>query len=940
MSGFPLAWTAAGLLLAIASVALLIRRFRQGDRGDSVSRWLAVAAAAWGAAFAARGSGAGAVTEAVQLTLTDLLALLGLPAIGVAFLRLAQARRGEANVRLDSLSRGWGSGQVTDGCLLAVSVFSVGWVALLRHAYLASGVGPGDFVVDLIHPVADLAVLGGSLWLAVQAGRRAVIPYLALCAATAGDFLAVQARVSGMQPGAWAQAAWIASIALLGASGLAGSALARKSDGEPDGVPASRPDGVPASKPASGLAVQTPAASPPMTTVVALTAAGVTAVASLIFGAVTWGRSGTLPVVLGGLLALLLIARIGGLLRQTTTFAALADNAGSQFHQLADRTSDVVLLCDAAGLISYVSSAVARYGYAPDGLSGTALPDLIHPDDLPAVTEIAAAVCAGATVPAGSLACRVRASDGTWRHVHATVSRYRQPGRPAPLLVTARDVSDQVALRQQVTHLTFHDGLTGLPNRSYLEERAKDLLARHREPRELRTADGALRTGAIFVDLDDFTAINDSAGHGAGDLVLAEVGRRLRGVVPVHDTVARWGGDEFAVLIENAASPQEIVDIAERVAGAIEAEPFGVAGREMSITASLGVAFDDPDVAEHLLRNADLAMSRAKDAGGGRVEVFAAHMHADVMRRLELASGLRAAIDEGSLGLEYQPVVELSTSRVLSVEALVRWSRDGERVRPAEFLSIAEDSGLIVPLGASVLREACQQAARWRESGWPVGLAVNFSLRQVRAAGFAEWVLTTLDDSGLSRSALTLEVTERVLIEVDDEVMDGLAMLRRLGVRLAIDDFGTGYASLAYLRQLPVDIIKIDPSFVAGLGADGTLAMLTRTIVQIGHDLGIEIVAEGIERPEQLELLRAMGCGLGQGYLVGRPMPASGIEALLGQFADLNAADDQVERGGAGERDDQAGRPGPGDRDDDRPGRAAQGSGPGAADTAAAAPAG
>ncbi len=936
MSGSPLVWTAAGLLLAIASVALLIRRFRQGNRGDPASRWLAVAAAAWGAAFAARGAGAGAVTEAVQLTLTDLLALLGLPAIGVAFLRLAQARRGEANVRLDGLSRGWGSGQVTDGCLLAVSVFSVGWVALLRHAYVASGVGPGAFVVDLIHPVADLAVLGGSLWLAVQGGRRAVIPYLALCAATVGDILAVQARVSGMQPGAWAQAAWIASIALLGASGLAGSALAR----EPDGEPASRPDGVPASKRVGGLETRAAAARPPMTTVVGLTAASVTAVASLIFGAVTWGRSGTLPVVLGSLLTLLLIARIGGLLRQTTTFAALADNAGSQFHQLADRTSDVVLLCDAAGLISYVSAAVARYGYVPDGLSGTALPDLIHPDDLPAVTEIAAAVCAGATAPAGSLACRVRASDGTWRHVHATVSRYRQPGRPALLLVTARDVSDQVALRQQVTHLTFHDGLTGLPNRSYLEERAKDLLARYREPREGLPAAGALRTGAIFVDLDDFTAINDSAGHGAGDLVLAEVGRRLRGVVPAHDTVARWGGDEFAVLIENAASPQEIVDIAERVADAIAAEPFGVASRDLSITASLGVAFDDPDVAEHLLRNADLAMSRAKDAGGGRVEVFAAHMHADVMRRLELASGLRAAIDEGSLGLEYQPVVELSTSRVLSVEALVRWTRDGERVRPAEFLSIAEDSGLIVPLGASVLREACQQAARWRESGWPVGLAVNFSLRQVRAAGFAEWVLTTLDDSGLSRSALTLEVTERVLIEVDDEVMDGLAMLRRLGVRLAIDDFGTGYAPLAYLRQLPVDIIKIDPSFVAGLGTDGTLAMLTRTIVQIGHDLGIEIVAEGIERPEQLELLRAMGCGLGQGYLVGRPMPASGIEALLGQSADRHAVDDRVQRSGPQDRDDQASRPGLDDRDAGQDGRAAQGGGPGAADTAAAAPAG
>jgi EAL domain-containing protein (putative c-di-GMP-specific phosphodiesterase class I) len=300
----------------------------------------------------------------------------------------------------------------------------------------------------------------------------------------------------------------------------------------------------------------------------------------------------------------------------------------------------------------------------------------------------------------------------------------------------------------------------------------------------------------------------------------------------------------------------------------------------VSITASVGVAFADPELAAHLLRNADLAMARAKTAGGGRVEVFAAHMHADVIRRLELATDLRAAIEDGRLGIEYQPVVELSTSRVASVEALVRWSRDGESIAPAEFLGVAEDSGLIVPLGAWVLGEACRQVALWRASGWQVGLSVNFSLRQLSAAGFAESLLTAIDDSGLQRSSLTIEVTERALIEVGKPILDDLAGLRQLGVRLAIDDFGTGYASLAYLRQLPVDIIKIDPSFVAGLGSDGTLAMLTRTIVQVGHDLGIEIVAEGIERHEQLELLRAMGCGLGQGYLVARPMAAHGIEAL------------------------------------------------------------
>jgi diguanylate cyclase (GGDEF)-like protein/PAS domain S-box-containing protein len=747
-------------------------------------------------------------------------------------------------------------GNLIDAGLLAVAAFAVGWIAVLRSAYAASDVGRGLFAVDLIHPLVDVLVLAGTLWLSIRAGRRALTPFLALFAMTFGDFLAVQARASGLHPGSWPQLVWLTAFCLLGASALSPQA----------GASGSRPETV-------------IAADPPASTLIALAAAAVASLVTFIFAIVTWGRSGPVPFLAGTLLALALLARIAGLVRQAATMSALADQADNQFHQLADRTSDVVLLCDATGLISFASVAVWHYGYSPAQLVGARLPGLVHPDDRGNVVAAVASVRADSAPGTGNVACRVRSSDGTWRHVEATVSRYAEPGKPDLLLVTARDISDQVALQRQVTHLTFHDGTTGLPNRSYLEERTKDMLARDRDGTDVERI-AAKRIGAIFVDLDGFTAINDSVGHGAGDLVLAQAGRRLRGLVPALDTVARWGGDEFAVLIENASSPQEIVDIAERLADAIAAEPFQVAGRDLSITASVGVAFADPGLATHLLRNADLAMARAKGAGGGRVEVFAAHMHADVIRRLELATDLRAAIDDGTLGIEYQPVVELSTSRVSSVEALVRWSRDGEAIAPAEFLGVAEDSGLIVPLGAWVLGQACRQVALWRASGWQIGLSVNFSLRQISTTGFAESVLTALDDSGLQRSALTIEVTERVLIEVPKPILDDVAGLRQLGVRLAIDDFGTGYASLAYLRQLPVDIIKIDPSFVAGLGSDGTLAMLTRTIVQVGHDLGIEIVAEGIERPEQLELLRAMGCGLGQGYLVARPMAARGIESL------------------------------------------------------------
>ncbi len=842
------AWTVVGALVALAATGLLLRHARAGG---PAYRWLAASAAAWGAAFIAQVAAVGSASPtAVQLSLTDLLALLGLIPLVIGMIRLAPADRAADRF-----------GQLVDGSLLSLGTFGIFWIAVLRSAYLAADIGAGSFIVDLIHPLIDLVVLGGTLAVVLRGGRAALPPYLALGAATLGDLLAVQARASGAPAGTGPQLAWLLAICVLGASGL------------PDRTPAAAGEQADDSRPGWPAVLGT---------ALGLTVASVAAVVMLMFALVTGGNGGQVPVIAGCALILALATRAGGLVLRAAATTELAELSGSKFLQLAERTSDVVLLCDAGGLVTYASQAVSRYGYEPQQLAGRRLTDLVHPDDRVGAMRAAALATSGATAPAASLACQVRAADGTWRDVRATVSRYAGGGQNA-MLVTARDVSDQIALRKQVTHLTFHDGLTGLPNRAYLEERAKDLLARQPVG---ASANRLERPGAIFVDLDGFTAINDSVGHGAGDLLLAQVGRRLRGLVPAHDTVARWADDEFAILVEHPASPQEIVDMAERLASAIASAPFEVADHDVTMTATLGVAFAGPDVGEHLLRNADLAMARAKEAGGDKVEVFAAHMHADVIRRLELATDLRQAIAEGGLTIEYQPLVELSTSRVAGVEALVRWSRRGEQVPTAEFLSIAEESGLIVALGDWVLREACQQAAQWRETGWQIGLSVNFSLRQVSAPRFAELVLTAIDDSGLPRSALTLEVTERVLIEVAGPILDELGGLRQLGVRLAIDDFGTGYASLAYLRQLPVDIIKIDPSFVAGLGTDGTLAMLTRTIVQVGHDLGIEVVAEGIERPEQLELLRAMGCGLGQGFLVAKPMTAPGVES----FADLRHA--------------------------------------------------
>jgi diguanylate cyclase (GGDEF)-like protein/PAS domain S-box-containing protein len=848
-------WMTAGALVACAAAACLWRASTGAEpSAKNAYRWLTVVALAWGAALVVQ-EGLPDPGLAESLTLADLLALIVLPVLAVGVVGLAPARPPEAAHEVaPARQAGAITARLADGFLLVAALFVVGWTVFYGPAYARGGVSAGVFAHDLIHPLADLVVLGILVVYAGAAWRRSLLPWLALLAVTAGDSLAISARIAGLHPGTWALLAQLTGLALLAAVPLVRSG--------------------PQWRWRSGPPLTWPSAS---TTAAAIAA---TAAALTVIGWALGGGSAAGPavVIAGGIALLALVIRVVGLAWHERAASEIGQESGRGFRELANRTSDVVVLCDLGGIITFASPAVAQFGYTPQALEGTPLSGLIHPEDRLSATRMLLATVRAAADQTARFSCRVRSADGTWHHVESNLSRHSHPGTPDKLLITARDVSDQVALRRQVTHLTFHDGLTGLPNRAYLKERAKNAAGRPPDPAESAVA------AAIFIDLDGFTGVNDSVGHRAGDLLLAQAARRLRAAVPPQYTVARWGGDEFAVLVENAASTQEIVDIAERLAGAIAGEPFRVAGVDVSMTASIGVALEDVDPPGHLLRNADVAMSRAKESGGGHVEVFAAHMHADVVRRLELTSDLRQAITKDELELEYQAVVELATSRVVWVETLVRWRREQTAIRPVEFLGVAEESGLIMSLGEQVLRAACAQAAAWHSSGWPIGISVNFSLRQVSTAGFAELVLDVLADSGLTPAALTLEVTERVLVEGAGSMVEALARLRRHGVRLAIDDFGTGYASLAYLRQLPVDIIKIDPSFVAGLGTDATLGMLTATIVRVGHDLGIEVVAEGIERPEQLELLRRMGCGLGQGFLVAGPMAAGRIESFAAAF--------------------------------------------------------
>jgi len=835
------------------------------------------------------------------LSLADVAPLLALASAAIGVMVLAEEdRRSDSGTVLPGLA---------DGYVMAVALLVIGWVLRFGAEFYRLGGRPETFLVDLLHPLTDLAVLGALLPVLTASWRRILVPYIALLALTGADSLGVGARISGGHQDILGQLAMIVAACLFGLAPWV-ETIAARFDLLPRSIQTAArgaDGGLPSLLGVRRAAVTSSGAA----TIIAAAAVVVAAFVVIVHGLASAPASGLALVIAGGAAVLVIGIRILMLVRENGVAMRMWREASNSLRDLADRTGDMVLICDLDGIISYGSPLVSAFSYTPEALVGKALSDFVHPEDIAAARAVVAAVIgvpeeealmaapvdiasrpsaavrgalsagaataeaaateAAATDGNGRFSCRVRAADGTWRHVECAVLLYRLPGEPARMLVSVRDVSDQVALRQQVTHLTFHDGLTGLPNRAYVEERAREAL----DPSAERQA------GVIFLDLDGFTEVNDLVGHGAGDLVLAQAARRLREVVPAQEIVARWGGDEFAVLVENATGVTEIVELAERLTVVIAGAPFKIAEREIGLTASVGVALADESAPGVVLRNADVAMARAKDSGGGRVEVYAPQMHADVVRRLDMASDLQRAITREELALQYQPIVELDTSRVIGVEALVRWWRGDEAVSPRAFLTVAEDSGLIASLGEWVLRKACAQGAAWRDASWDIGLSVNIGLRQLNAPQFSAQVAAALAESGLPPGSLTIEVSERMLVEDAGLIGDRLAELRDLGVKLAIDDFGTGYASLAHLRQLPADIIKIDPSFVSGLGVDPVLTLLTRTIVQVGRDLGMQVVAEGIEQPRQLAELKEMGCGYGQGFLLARPMGAAAVETLL-----------------------------------------------------------
>jgi diguanylate cyclase (GGDEF)-like protein/PAS domain S-box-containing protein len=501
---------------------------------------------------------------------------------------------------------------------------------------------------------------------------------------------------------------------------------------------------------------------------------------------------------------------------------------------------------------------------------------LLHPDDEERVVSNEAECARSGEKLVQEYRLRAAAGHDVWIRDEMTVVVDRRTGADPLFYGVFLDVSDRKRMETELERLALYDPLTGLPNRALFADRLRQVLARR---------DRAGATAVYFLDLDRFKRINDSLGHGAGDDVLREVAERLRAVVRPEDTVARFGGDEFTILCESVGGVLEAVAIADRLQRPL-GKPLRAGAAELRLSASIGVALVEPSESgdgQHLIEDADAAMYRAKERGGARTELFDSAMRDDAVRAMRIEQELQRALEHDELRLLFQPGVDLRTGQVVGAEALVRWEHpERGQILPDGFLPVAEESGLIVPLGAWVVQQTCRRLAEWQArretAAWH--LSLNLSARELTHPDVVSMVLGCVRESGIDPRALTIEVTESTAMADGDTGFRALRDLSSEGIRVAIDDFGTGYSSLEQLRRMPVDIVKVDRSFVNGMAADPTDRELVAAVVGMGRALKLCVVAEGIETADQVDALRELGCDIGQGYLFAKPLPPQAMEEL------------------------------------------------------------
>jgi diguanylate cyclase (GGDEF)-like protein/PAS domain S-box-containing protein len=565
------------------------------------------------------------------------------------------------------------------------------------------------------------------------------------------------------------------------------------------------------------------------------------------------------------------------------------------FKIVTENAGDMIALVDVKGRRLYNSPAYKRVlGYSAAELGETSSFEQIHPDDRFKVLD--AAREARNTGVGKKLDYRIRHKDGTWRVLESVASVIRDDkGEVAKLVIVNRDITERKRAQEQLEHHSFHDALTGLPNRRLFLDRLGHLFARAQRHPERQYA-------VLFVDLDGFKQFNDSMGPAVGDQVILEMGQRLGSCLrradalcrpqddyTVTETVlSRMGGDEFTILLEEVSDPSDAMRVAQRILSAVAA-PFVAEGRELRSSASVGIALNKPahESAEDVLQDAEVAMRRAKAMGGSRCEVFDEAMHSRAVNRLKLEAELREALEKRQFRLHYQPIVNLESRQITAFEALLRWQHPGQGlISPYKFIEAAEDRGLLVLTGQWAISEACKQLRSWDAeipSMGAMSISVNLSAKQLADAHFVSDVEKTLRDTGVAPARLHLEMTESVAAADPKLTATVLSNLRQLRVGVILDDFGTGNSSLLGLRQFPVEALKIDRSLVSGMLVDRGTRDTVELILLLAHKLKLKVIAEGIESGKQLECLQQLGCELGQGYFFSQPVEAKAAERLLRQ---------------------------------------------------------
>jgi len=755
----------------------------------------------------------------------------------------------------------------TEGLLIAAGCFLISWCAVISTVFARSGASPAGQIANLAFPVLDAVALSGILFVAVRGKEHlpAGLGLLALgitCLAISDTAFwyryALSPRFDRVDP---IDTGWVAGFLVIM---LAAAQRRRPPDWTQRLAAAKLVPGLPALPAALGVAI---------------------ALVSFSFGrsigpADVLLAIGAATVLLALLLQLIVVyenhALTTDLERRVERRTAELRATERYYHALVQNSSDVIAVVDPDLTVRYLSDSIVDvFGHKPNELVGRSLEAMTGGSG--ALTQ---ALTRSVSHPEQVSRVEWELTDATGRirHAESSITNLLSDPSVGALVVNTRDATDQVALQQQLRYQAFHDPLTGLANRALLTDRAEQALVRS-------TRSGAT-VAVVLVDLDGFKSVNDSLGHQVGDIVLCEVARRLESLVRGEDTVARLGGDEFVILIDGVSGPEEAEALSERVREALRPR-FTLPGWDYAVTASVGVSVGAaPQVDVHdLLRDADTAMYVAKTGGKDSVRLFAPTMHERAHERFRLQVDLRTALERSELLLFYQPIYEMVDGRLKGFEALVRWSHPTRGLMaPERFIPLAEENGLIVPLGRWVLKEAIRQIASWdlrHESARRLSISVNVSTVQLTSASLISDVQGALEHAGVEPSRVILEITEGSLGKDTERIIEVLGELKKLGVRIAIDDFGTGYASLSHLRRLPVDILKVDRSFVSALNDEGKSRELLEAILGVGQALSLAVVAEGIEAQSQMVTLQEMGCEMAQGFLMGKPSPAEVAESLL-----------------------------------------------------------